>query len=42
LTRYEVELVGREEGKGRPECFWAGPNHVPPMGAKVRVRRRMD
>lgn len=28
-------------GKGiRPECFWAGPNHVPPMGAKVRVRRR--
>ncbi|KAL2417885.1 Cytochrome P450 monooxygenase [Exophiala dermatitidis] len=35
----------REDGNGnglgvRPQCYWAGPNHVPPMGAKVRVRRR--
>jgi cytochrome P450 len=42
LTRFEVEIVGDGNGKGRPECFWAGPNHVPPMGAKVRVRRRVE
>ncbi|EXJ92197.1 hypothetical protein A1O3_00747 [Capronia epimyces CBS 606.96] len=33
-------LNGNGNGRGvRPECYWAGPNHVPPMGAKVRVRR---
>ncbi|KAJ9609815.1 hypothetical protein H2200_006144 [Cladophialophora chaetospira] len=49
LTRYEIQMVmegglgGNWNRKGvRPECFWAGPNHVPPTGAKVRVRRRKE
>ena len=49
LTRYEIQMVmegglgGNWNGKGvRPECFWIGPNHVPPTGAKVRVRRRKE
>lgn len=49
LTRYEIQMVmeggigGNWNGKGvRPECYWAGPSHVPPMSAKVRVRRRKD
>ncbi len=49
LTRYEIQMVmegglgGNWNGKGvRPECFWMGPNHVPPTGAKVRVRRRKE
>ena len=49
LTRYEVQMVmeggvgGNWNGKGaRPECYWMGPNHVPPTGAKVRVRRRKE
>ncbi|EXJ93891.1 hypothetical protein A1O1_02284 [Capronia coronata CBS 617.96] len=36
------DWIGNANGRGvRPECYWAGPNHVPPMGAKVRVRRRV-
>ncbi|KIW80965.1 hypothetical protein Z517_03988 [Fonsecaea pedrosoi CBS 271.37] len=49
LSRYEIQMVmegglgGNWNGKGiRPECYWAGPNHVPPMSAKVRVRRRKE
>ena len=49
LTRYEIQMVmeggvgGNWNGKGvRPECWWAGPTHVPPSSAKVRVRRRED
>ncbi|KIW95735.1 uncharacterized protein Z519_04320 [Cladophialophora bantiana CBS 173.52] len=49
LSRYEIQMAmeggigGNWNGKGvRPECYWAGPNHVPPMGAKVRVRRRKE
>ncbi|KIX02230.1 uncharacterized protein Z518_08169 [Rhinocladiella mackenziei CBS 650.93] len=49
LTRYDIHMVmeggvsGNWNGEGvRPECFWAGPNHIPPMGAKVSVRRRSE
>ena len=49
LTRYEVQMVmeggvgGIWNGKGfRPECYWVGPNHLPPAGAQVRVRRRKE
>ncbi|OAP59844.1 hypothetical protein AYL99_04846 [Fonsecaea erecta] len=49
LSRYEIQMVmegglgGNWNGKGiRPESYWVGPNHVPPMSAKVRVRRRKE
>ncbi|RVX65953.1 hypothetical protein B0A52_09838 [Exophiala mesophila] len=39
LVHYDLEIVGAKKGE-RPPCFWAGPNHVPPMRARVKARRR--
>lgn len=39
LVHYDLKIVGAKNGE-RPACFWAGPNHVPPLSAKVKARRR--
>ena len=40
LKMYEVQLEDKGEDGGRVKNMWMGPNHVPPLKARVRVRRR--
>jgi cytochrome P450 len=42
LTKYEVELEDKGEDGGRVRNVWMGPNHVPPLKARVRVRRKVE
>lgn len=40
LRNYEVMLEDKGVDGGRVGNVWMGPNHVPPLKARVRVRRR--
>lgn len=42
LRKYDVELEDKGEDGGRVRNVWMGPNHVPPLRARVRVRRKME
>ena len=41
LERYEVRLEDRGSDGGRVRNVWLGPNHVPPLKARVWVKRRV-
>ena len=41
LERYEVRLEDRGSDGGRVRNVWLGPNHVPPLKARVGVKRRV-
>ena len=40
VCSYEMELVDKDADGGRVKNVWMGPNHVPPLKAKIRVRRK--
>ena len=40
VCNYDMELVDKDADGGRMKNVWMGPNHVPPLKARIRVRRR--
>lgn len=42
FTNYEMELEDKAEDGGRVRNVWMGPNHVPPLKARIRVRRKPE
>ena len=42
FTKYDMELEEKAEDGGRVRYIWMGPYHVPPLKARVRVRRKVE
>ena len=42
FKKYDMELEDKAEDGGRVMNMWMGPNHVPPLKARVRVRRKAE